>query len=87
MLSVISENNLFPSSFSFLNASKSLGGYSDVVRIVYKILKKKTNPPTAKATLTDIGTIPDSAELLKPSQVTIVGRLLAIQVPIPIISV
>ena len=37
--------------------------------------------PAAKAILTDIGTIPDSAELLKPSQVTIVGRLLAIQVP------
>ena len=43
------------------------------------VLKKKTNPPTAKATLTDIGTIPDSG-ITKTKPGGIVGRLLAIQV-------
>ena len=41
----------------------------------------------AKATLTDGVTTPDGAELLKPNCETIQGRLLAIHVPIPIISV
>ena len=79
--------NLFFSDCSFSNASISSGGYSDVVIIVYNTLTKNTKAPMAKATLTDGGTTPDGAELLKPNCETIQGRLLAIHVPIPIISV
>src|SRR5690606_9209596 len=51
------------------------------------MLAKNTNAPIAKATLTDIGTTPAGASLLTPSWFTIQGKLLATQVPIPIIKV
>ena len=87
MFSIMSGMNLFFCARSFSKASMSSGGYSDVVIIVYNTLAKNTNAPIANATLTDIGTTPEGAELLTPSCETIQGRLLAIHVPIPIISV
>ena len=67
IFSRISVMNLFFFAFSFLKASIFSGGYSEVVKIVYNTLAKNTNPPMAKATLTDIGTTPEIAELLTPN--------------------
>ena len=51
------------------------------------MLDINTKAPIAKAILTDGGTTPGPASLDTPSLVTTHGRLLAIQVPIPMISV
>src|SRR5690606_17020859 len=68
-------------------ASISSGGYSVVLNTVYRILNKKTNAPIANAIFTDMGTTPMGAASLTPSLDIIQGRLLATQVPIPIINV
>ena len=65
----------------------SSGGYSEVVKIVYNILVKKTKAPTPNATLTDIGTTPGAATELTPISLTNQGKLLANHVPIPMIKV
>ena len=77
----------FTNEFCLFSCLESSGGYSDVVKIVYSILAINTNAPMAKAILTDGGTIPGHASLDTPNLVTTHGRLLAIHVPIPMISV
>ena len=88
MLLIISDN-IFPKlqSIVFSNFFVFSGGYSSVLKTVYNIDDKKTKLPIEKATFTDIGTIPASDSLLTPSSETNHGKLLAIQVPIPIINV
>src|SRR5690606_30155159 len=83
----ISARKLFFLARSFSKASMSSGGYSEVLNTVYRILNIKTNAPMAKAILTDIGTTPEGAASLTPSLEIIQGRLLATQVPIPMINV
>ena len=65
----------------------SSGGSSRVVATDTMTLARKTNAPTANATCTDGGTTPGPASLLTPSQATNHGRLLATQVPMPMIRV
>src|SRR5210317_2283855 len=74
-------------SRSARNASRSSGGYSSVVKTVYKMDKMKTMAPTANAICTDMGTTPGSASLLTPSLEMKSGRFEATQVLIPMMSV
>ena len=58
-----------------------------MVKIVNRILPKKTIAPMANASLTDEGIIPGAAASLTPIEEINQGKLLATHVPIPIISV
>ena len=75
------------SFFIALKASISFGGFSFVVKTVYKILIKKTKAPIPNAIFTDSGNIPGAASSENPRLETNQGKLEATQVPIPIIKV
>ena len=79
--------NMLPRIFSALKRARSSGGYSRVVRTVSRMLARNTNAPMAKAILTEGGTTPGPASLETPSQFTNRGRLLATQVPMPMMKV
>src|SRR6056300_1966655 len=81
---------LIKPDFSFcsaLNASISSGGYSSVVKTVYRMANKNIAAPIPKATFTDIGTTPGAASLLTPKELINKGRLDATHVLTPMIKV
>ena len=57
------------------------------MKIVNNIDDKKTNAPIPNASFTESGITPGRATSLTPKLLTKYGKLLAIQVPIPIINV
>ena len=87
MSRAISAMKLRDDCFSRAKASGSSGGSSRVVSTVTRMLARKTKAPIENATFTDGGTTPGPASLATPSWVTIHGRLLATQVPMPMIRV
>ena len=68
-------------------ASMSSGGSSVVVKTVQRIDAIKTMAPMAKAQCTEGGISPSGAVVDTPKVLISQGKLLAIHVPIPIISV